>query len=155
MIRRLLAAVALAGLFFVSGCNEADGSGDSASGGGTTTGSTATSAPPSVADNTKKVCADIDALNEELKQKVVALVTRALQEAVAGDEAKAEKTIEEIKTLLPDYAGKIEALGATATNTELKQALVTMGADVRKSNEDTIEDVMTAAEAKYKAICNK
>jgi hypothetical protein len=155
MMRKLLAAVALAGLFFVSACNESDGSGDSASGGGATSGSTATSAPPSVADNTKKVCADIDALNNELKQKVVALVTRALQEAAAGDDAKAEKTLEEITTLIPDYAGKIEALGATATNSELKAVLVTMGADIRKSNEDTIEDVMTAAEAKYNAICSK
>jgi hypothetical protein len=33
--------------------------------------------------------------------------------------------------------------------------LTTMAADIRKSNEDTIEDAMTAAEAKYKAICNK
>jgi hypothetical protein len=155
MIRKLLAAVALAGLFLVSGCNESDGTGDAASGGGAATGTTATSAPPSVADNTKQVCADIDALNNELKQKMVALLTRAIQEATSGDEAKADQTIEEITALIPEFAGKIEALGATATNSELKQVLTTMAADIRKSNEDTIEDAMTAAEAKYKAICNK
>jgi hypothetical protein len=153
MIRKLLIGVALTGLVLVSGCNESDGTGDSGS--GAATGSTATSAPPSVADNTKKVCADIEALNNEIKQKVVALVTRALQEAAAGDEAKAEKTIEEIKTLIPEYAVKVETLGATASNSELKQVLVTLGADLKKSNEDTFEDVLTAAEAKYKAICNR
>jgi hypothetical protein len=154
MIRKLLVAVALTGLLLASGgCNESDGAGDPGS--GATTGSTATSAPPSVADNTKKVCADIEALNNEIKQKIVALVTRALQEAAAGDEAKAEKTIEEIKTLIPEYAGKVEALAATANNSELKQVLATLGADLKTSNEDTVEDVLTAAEAKYKAICNR
>jgi hypothetical protein len=155
MIRKLIATAALAGLFLVSGCNESGSGENTSSGGGASTASTPTSAPPSVADNTKKVCADMEALNAEFKQKLVALLTRAVQEGVAGDEAKAEKTLEELKVVLPEFGGKVEALAASASNTELKQALTTFGSELRKANEDTFEDVVTAAENKYKAICNK
>jgi hypothetical protein len=152
MIRQFVAAAALAGLFLVGGCNDSGSGGDASAGGGATTPSTPS---PSVADNTKKVCADIEALSTEFTQKVVMLAARAIQELAAGDEAKADKTMAEVNALLPEYAGKIEALGATASNTELKQVLTTLAADVRKANEDTVEDVMTNAETKYNAICGK
>jgi hypothetical protein len=154
MIRRLLAAGALAGLLLMGGCNES-GSGDNASSGGGATAASTPTASPSAADNTKKVCADMEALNTEYKQKLVALITRAVQEGVAGDEAKAEKTIEEMKPLLVEFGGKVEALAATASNTELKQALTSFGTELRKANEESFEDVVTAAETKYQAICGK
>jgi hypothetical protein len=153
MIRRLLATVALAGLVLVSGCNESDGSGESASGGGTTTGSTATSAPPSAADNTKKVCDDMKALAAELTAKVTALLQRAVQESVAGDEATAEKTFAELNAVAVEYAGKVEAIGQTASNTELKQALLAMATEMRAAEGEDLDSAITAGEGRYKAIC--
>jgi hypothetical protein len=155
MIRKLLAAALLAGLFLVSGCNESGSGGSASSGDGATAASTPTSASPSAADNTKKVCADMDALGTEFAQKIVTLAARAIQELSAGDEAKAEKTIEELNAAIPEFAGKIEALGASATNAELKQILTSMAAEVRKADEETIEETVDAAEAKYKAICGE
>ena len=154
MTRRLLAAVALAGLVLVSGCSGSD-SADDASGGGTTTESTATSAPPSAADNTKKVCTDLNAVNLAFTQKIVALTQRALQEMAADDEAKADATLEEVRALIREHAGNVEALSATATNAELKQVLATLAADLKTADEETLEEVATAAEAKYNAICNR
>ena len=153
MIRKMLAAVALAGLFLVSGCNESDGTGDSAAGGGATTGATATSAPPSAADNTKKVCADMAALRTDMEQKLTVLLTRAIQELTAGDEAKSDKTFAEAVALAKEYAGKIETIAQTASNTELKQALTSMATEMRNANAEDLDTAISAAEAKYKNIC--
>jgi hypothetical protein len=153
MIRKLLAVGALAGLFLVSGCNESDDSGgDAASGGGTPT-ATATSAPPTAADNTKKVCADMAALRTELEQRLAPILQRAIQEGLAGDEAKAEKTLEEAKALAVEIAGKVQALSASASNPELKQALADMSVEIKNSDVESADTAVSAAEAKYKQIC--
>jgi hypothetical protein len=150
----MLAAAVFGGLLLMTGCSESDAGGTAsgdASAGATTTASA--SASPAVDDNTKKVCADITALNAEVTQKVAVLAAEALQALAADNEAKADEVIAQMQKLIPELADKVQALAATASNAELKQVLTTYAADLRAANEDDVEAVITAAETKYKAIC--
>src|SRR5688572_26085259 len=138
MIRKLLAtAAAVTGLLFVAGCDNTGSDGDHASAGGGAT----TAASSTAADNTKEICADLVSKEAELQQKIEALIKKAGEEFKAGDSDAPNNYVAQVKRLSAGHADTVEALSVTATNPELKQALVTLATDLRKSNESNTDSV--------------
>jgi hypothetical protein len=144
-----LLLVATVVLLFGAGCGGSDDSGDSGTAApptATTTGSAAG------ADNTKQVCTDAKALGEEYRKKATEILTRALQQA-GTDEAKSEQILGEIVPLSKEYKTKFEALGATANNQQLKDALTTLSKDLDNASAETAAETTGAAEETLTGIC--
>jgi hypothetical protein len=152
MRRLFVTAVFAAAVLFTAGC---DGSSDGKdSGGAATPAASATSAGSAGgADNTKQVCTDAKALGEEYKKKVTDIITRAVQEAAKGDEAKSEQIFGEIVPLSKEYKTKFETLAKTANNPQLKDALTVLAKDMDNANADNAAEATDAAEETLTGIC--
>jgi hypothetical protein len=135
----MLAAVVAAAVLVGAGCSGGDDPVTPPTASSTTAG-----------DNTKQVCADAKALGEEYKKKVGDILARAVQKT---DEAEIEKVLNEVVPLSKEYKTKFEALGRTANNQQLKDALTVLAKDMDNASAETAGEAAGAAEETLTGIC--
>ena len=144
--RVALAAVLLGAAVLAAGCDASGtvGATPSASASGQPSAS-AVSLSPEVAANTETVCADVKKIitdnTVEFSKRIVSAVSTA-----QADQAKVSAAIQEVKSLLVQWASGLRTQGDKALQPELKAALITEATafETAAAKINTLEDLKNA-----------